>query len=441
MTPDYFNVYQPTAPSGSQILPVKQDYQSQQYNAQGRPLSQTPPDNGAPIANDYVNDTRTAADHKADALQASRDTQSVQDNSDKYVSPDTGYAYQKVSNSRMDQVKAAMMAYSVAYLTNGGDGAKAALQAGAAVEHQNGLAQRQALIPSLEKKGYNPMDIEKWMQTNDPKDLIANKGKWEYHNGLLINPLTGDHQDLGMTFKEQNDMNIKLGNLEETNRHNTVSEGQRQAEIETGQFTAQTGRMNAETNQATETRQANEATATAKQKAEDKYESHNTKTQSVAVTAGQATAAGQDILNSPGLSMSGPHIMDKVNRMSSSLFGSNAPGDLQFKVNNYNHDLSTLGNASLYLDAGNSRIFAEEMRNAGKQFIQLDPETMNEQQMQDAVAKNAALVKRFEQMARADAARQRMPNANEVNYNAPQFSSAAPQSGQVMGQNDYSSLW
>lgn len=186
---DYFNYGQT-----SQGLATQQDYQNQQYNSKGDSLSPTP--TGAPITVDYNNDQRTPVDFKQQALQAQRDTMPAQ-NTDNKIIGQSGYAYDKIPDSRADRARQAAMAFAEGYFSHMGDasqaGAAGGLAAMNATAQHEGMLKRQTLIHDLESKGYNPIDIDKWIQTGNTQDLVTNKGSWTSDGkGYLHNTLTGE---------------------------------------------------------------------------------------------------------------------------------------------------------------------------------------------------------------------------------------------------------
>lgn len=175
-------------------LPTQEDYQPSQFNAKGDSLSPTP--TGAPISVDADNDQRNSQQFKQDALQAQQDTAAAYDTTNKIVGS-TGYHYDKIDDTRIGQARSAAMAFAEGYLSHMGDQGAAtaagALGASQAVSNHAGALKRQSLIHDLESKGYNPIDIDKWIQTGDTKDLVVNKGSWKNDgHGTLYNDLTGE---------------------------------------------------------------------------------------------------------------------------------------------------------------------------------------------------------------------------------------------------------
>lgn len=186
---------------GSQYTLGGNDYQPNQYDVKGDRVGQTPLDNGQPISNDYSNDTRTSQDWKQDKAQAVYDTQAAKPrDEDNYIYDDTGYAYEKVHNSRLDQMETAFVNYMVAASNPNVSAAQAVMAAGKAAFAQQAVVRRQGQIQAMRDKGYNSQDIDKWTQTGNPEDLIATKGKWQVAgNGILYNPLTSETKDVGLS--------------------------------------------------------------------------------------------------------------------------------------------------------------------------------------------------------------------------------------------------
>lgn len=174
-----------------------EDYDKDQYNAQGQSLAPNPPANGTPVANDYSNDTRSPLDYKQQARQAQLDTMSAQNTEGKYVFSD-GYMVDKTPDDRMSMARNAAMSYMSAYLAHMGDQNAAigagAMNAGETYAYHNARKEREKLLPQLEKSGrYNSLDMGKWLDTGDTKDLIANAGKWQNDgHGSIYNTLTGE---------------------------------------------------------------------------------------------------------------------------------------------------------------------------------------------------------------------------------------------------------
>lgn len=205
---DYFN-----NGMGSQGLATQQDYQPNQYNALGKSLSPTP--TGNPITVDTDNDQRNSQQFKQQALQAQQDTAGAYDTSNKIVGS-SGYHYAKIDDSRVGQARSAAMAFADGYFSHMGDQGQAtaagALAASQSVSNHVGALKRQSLIQDLESKGYNPIDIDKWIQTGDTKDLITNKGSWTSDGkGYMHNTLTGEVKQIPNYQEQQKLTKVNLG--------------------------------------------------------------------------------------------------------------------------------------------------------------------------------------------------------------------------------------
>lgn len=188
---DYFNYN-----LGSQALATQQDYKPNQYNSNGDSVSPTPLSNGAQISVDVDNDNRTSQQFKQQALQAQQDTANAYDTSNKIVGS-SGYHYDKIDDSRVGQARSAAIAFADGYLSHMGDQSQAiaagSIAASQGVSNYIGKVKRQSMIQDLETKGYNPIDIDKWIQTGNTRDLITNKGSWTSDGkGFIHNTLTGE---------------------------------------------------------------------------------------------------------------------------------------------------------------------------------------------------------------------------------------------------------
>lgn len=422
-----------------------QQYDSNQHNTLGQPLAQTPPDNGSRISNDYSNDTRTAQDHKRDLLAAQKSTQSLQDpnsnSSNTYVGRN-GFKYSMVDDSRAGQVRQAMQGYLTASLA-GYDPGKAANFASQGVTNLIATGKRQSMIKQLEDdpENYNQLDIQKYIQTGNLKDLTANKGKWTNNNGILTNDLTGETRDAGMSSEQQFTNDLNQSKFEEDQRHNQATEANdaTKAGFENQRIGNDTARLEFDKSQAAYKQQRDQT------KDQKSYEDQNMQKQAVAVQGNQTIAIGKDILTDPNFQHSGTNLKTQAYRGFSSGLGDNISGGMRSKQEQYNHMGTVLGNASLYLDAGNKRIFAKEMENAGKQFQPIDFEKMSFSQIQDAIHNNEWMISRFTQLAEASKNHEAPPNADQVDYNNQYGSNAQPpRAGQqptAKGRKNYNYLW
>ncbi|EGI0196854.1 hypothetical protein IFY90_004257 [Salmonella enterica] len=174
------------------------DYNPTQSNVLGENLAPTAGYSDQLPAMDFGNDDRTPEDWKQGARQANIDADPFPDVDQEniYVSP-KGSKYQKVSNSRVDQMMAAVGAYLSTDLATNNPG-KAAMAAGQAVYSLEGKAKRFSQIDKLEATGrYTDIDIDKWVETGDNADLTRNQGKWQnMGNGFEANTLTGETRQI-----------------------------------------------------------------------------------------------------------------------------------------------------------------------------------------------------------------------------------------------------
>lgn len=188
-------------------------YDDKQYNSVGEPLEQTPLNNGEPIANDYENDQRNAMDVKKSMHQAKQDTANVYDdedeNPDDYIVFNDGTKTKKVDDSHLTTGLKAATGFLTNYLAHMSEDANKAIAAGAegagkAVSAHEDLIKRQNILKDLDNKTdsfgnplYNSMDIIKYGETGDLRDLTANQGKWTSDgNGWMHNTLTGQSRQI-----------------------------------------------------------------------------------------------------------------------------------------------------------------------------------------------------------------------------------------------------
>lgn len=431
-----YNVTQPT-------IVEDQQYNSNQHNTLGKPLAQTPPSNNAPIANDPNNDNRTAFDHKNQQIQAQATVSRLrgdQSNDSTYVGRN-GFKYDLVDDSRAGQIRQAMQGYLSASLS-GADPGKAATLASQGVSKLIATGKRQAMIKDLESDpaGYNQLDIQKFIQTGEIKDLTANMGKWEIKDGYKVNSLTGEAIPVGLTAAQEQQYKLQSEQQAETQRHNQATEANdtTRAGFENQRIGNEQARLDFEKSQEVYKQQKDQ------RKEEHTYEEKNIQAQSVAVQSNQAIAMGADIVTDPNFEHAGTNWQTQVYRGFSSGTGDNISGSMQSKQDQYNHMATVIGNAGLYLDSGSKRIFAKEMENAGKTFQKIDFKTMTREQIKDAVHNNEPLLRRFNQLAEASAAHAAHPNANQVDYGNQFGSNAQPprvgQPTQQTGKN-YNKLW
>ncbi|HDU5574523.1 TPA: hypothetical protein RFV54_001056 [Klebsiella aerogenes] len=418
-------------------------YDNNQYNSLGKPLQQTPLNGGVPIANDPNNDKRTAQDHKSNFIQAQSTISRL--NGDK--SDDSthvgrnGFKYDLVDDSRAGQVRQAMQGYLEASLSGATPG-EAAVYASKGVSNLIAIGKRQTMIQSLEDDpaGYNQQDINKYIQTGELKDLTANMGKWEIKDGYKQNDLTGETIPLGLSAADEQKYKFEQSQQNETQRHNQAMEANdaTKAGFENQRIGNEKARLDFDKSQAEYKQQRDQV------KDQKGYEEQNTQKQAVAVQGNQTIAIGKDILTDPDFNHAGTNWKTQIYRGVSSGIGDNIAGGMRSKQEQYNHMGTVLGNASLYLDAGNKRIFAKEMENAGKQFQPIDFEHMTREQIATAIHNNEWMISRFTQLAEASKNHEAPPNADQVDYNNQYGGNQQLPRGQqpaAKGGKNYSGLW
>lgn len=168
------------------------NYDNQQFDANGNSLSPTPPENNAPIAVDPINDQRSSLQFKQDLRQARIDADIGDRDNDNYVYDDTGYKYEKVRGDKQFDMNQNAIDYLTAFMA-GANPAQSAKYAADKSYSNHQMFLRQQKIGYLRDRGYNSMDIDKYIQSGSDKDLILNKGQWlNMGNGVLANNLTGE---------------------------------------------------------------------------------------------------------------------------------------------------------------------------------------------------------------------------------------------------------
>ncbi|ELK9995654.1 hypothetical protein RWE39_004388 [Salmonella enterica] len=188
-------------------------YDPMKSNVLGQNLAPTAGYSDELPAMDFDNDTRTPEDWKQGARQANIDADPYPDaDQDNYYVSQKGNKYQKVSNSRVDQMMAAVGAYLTTDLAEDNPG-KAAMAAGQAVYTLEGKAKRFSQIDHLESTGrYADIDIDKWVETGDNADLTRNQGKWQnMGNGIEANTLTGETRQIAGWQPTQNIAAVNAG--------------------------------------------------------------------------------------------------------------------------------------------------------------------------------------------------------------------------------------
>lgn len=166
-------------------------YNPMQSNVLGNPLTPTTPQ-GDLAAVDPSTDSRTPEQFKQDARTATAITSDLKDDSNSYKSR-SGNAYDKFDNSSLQQGLTVAAQYMSAYFATGGNVGKAAFSAGQSLADMDAKEKRYGKIDELEDAGHNPLDIQKWLDSGDDKDLVVNKGSWTSGgNGTMFNTLTGE---------------------------------------------------------------------------------------------------------------------------------------------------------------------------------------------------------------------------------------------------------
>ncbi|HFW4592840.1 TPA: hypothetical protein ACIBRT_003763 [Salmonella enterica subsp. enterica serovar Aberdeen] len=169
-------------------------YNPTQSNVLGENLTPTAGYSDQLPAMDFGNDTRTAQDWKDQARQVNIDANPNPDlDDDNTFTSAKGNKYQSVTNTKVDQVMAAVGAFLATSQSTGDDGA-AAMAAGKSVYNMEAKKKRFDQIDKLEATNrYQQVDIEKWLETGDNRDLLINAGKLQnVGGGMMINDLTGE---------------------------------------------------------------------------------------------------------------------------------------------------------------------------------------------------------------------------------------------------------
>ncbi|EGN4266593.1 hypothetical protein IHZ75_004395 [Salmonella enterica] len=421
-----------SSPYGTQYMFGESQYNPTQTNVLGQSLSPTPTAAGMPAV-DPIHDSRTPQDVKQQAQQANLDTLSAHDTAGKVVNPSTGFIFNTAPTDRKSQLITGLIAYGTSYLAGQNEG-QALANAGQAVNSQIAMNERQKLIPELVQKGYADVDIQKYLETGDTKDLLTNKGKINIVGDRSVNELTGETKDLGMTPQQQADNAISQAKISEDIRHNRVSEG------------AEGARLGLEQQRINLEKQQYGTLAAQKQEKQNAIqEANNVQIQAVATNAQRATQAGIDLVSNKNIGdYTGASLTHRVNRWSAANFGENEGNELKSQADKYNHQLTTLGNATLYTEAGNKRIFAKEMENSGKQFMPVDIEKDTDEQIKSKVKNNAEIISMYQQWAENSAAGLPHPNANEQEY-GKQFAKPVPAyqpaGATPAGGKDFGNLW
>ncbi|EFN5169659.1 hypothetical protein FQJ65_01185 [Escherichia coli] len=172
-----------------QYLLGDQQYNPTQSDVLGRLRSPTPTNAGLPNI-DPQNDDRNSFDLKQQQKQANIDTLEAHDSPDAIKGKD-GFIYNTVPDTRKDQLITGLIAYGTSFLAGENTG-QSLQRAGEAVNSHIATIKRQNLIPQLEAKGYQSVDIQRYIETGNTTDLLTNKGKYVPVDGGYINNLTSD---------------------------------------------------------------------------------------------------------------------------------------------------------------------------------------------------------------------------------------------------------
>lgn len=376
----------------SDLLPNVPHYGQPQYGNSDQLLESTTPGGYIP-ASDPDNDTRDSYQYKSDLQQAYSDTSDPTDTHGYHVSA-AGNRYEAFDNSRQAQQTEGILSYVNSWLMSNGDWQLAASRSYQTLDAMDAKQKRYSQIDSLESKGYNPVDISSYLETGDRKALVANKGEWTVAGGMLVNKLTSEVKPLPQTAAQQEterhnrateDLNQQKYNREGSQVDHSVDEGN------TIHIFYKDGTDSYEPKGMTDYQQ--ERINVAHQKlAEGRQE----QVSATATNAKQAEAFGKDITLMEGLDYAGPGWANRISAgYQGGVHNANPLAPVNAKVSQYNNNLKTLGNSSLYTESGGKRIFAKEMENAGKKFIELDTATMNKQQIKDAIENNNEIIRMY----------------------------------------------
>ncbi|ELG0460770.1 hypothetical protein RYT91_004446 [Salmonella enterica] len=171
-------------------------YNPTQSNVLGQSLAPITP-NGELAASDPQFDQRNPLQIKQDAQQANRVARSSTDEDENTVTSSNGNRYQKVNDSDWHNGLAAAASYMSAYFASNGNVGTAAKAAGQAVDDNEQKAYRLSQVDDLEKEGFNPLDIQSFINSGNKADLSRNKGSWTSGgNGTMFNTLTGETRQI-----------------------------------------------------------------------------------------------------------------------------------------------------------------------------------------------------------------------------------------------------
>lgn len=147
--------------------------------------------------NQAQTDDDMGAQARRDLAQANVDASATAYNPETQYKTKSGYTYTKPNESHWNDSMLGMLGWMSGYLVNGnaGEGMNGAFQA---VANNENINHRFKQIDHLESKGYNPKDIDNFIQTGDTKQLVQNKAQWQAAgSGIIYNPQTGESKYLG----------------------------------------------------------------------------------------------------------------------------------------------------------------------------------------------------------------------------------------------------
>ncbi|EHV3815207.1 hypothetical protein K0N88_001197 [Salmonella enterica] len=205
-----------------QYLLGDQQYNPTQSDVLGRLRSPTPTNAGLPNV-DPQNDDRNSFDFKQQQKQANIDTLEAHDSPDAIKGKD-GFIYNTVPDTRKDQLITGLIAYGTSFLAGENTG-QSLQRAGEAVNSHIATIKRQNLIPQLEAKGYQPVDIQRYVETGNTTDLLTNKGKYVPVDGGYINNLTSDFVQTQTGTAGQLPQGMQVGINQTPNGPITVEQG------------------------------------------------------------------------------------------------------------------------------------------------------------------------------------------------------------------------
>ncbi|MFW3388257.1 UNVERIFIED_CONTAM: hypothetical protein RF648_19900, partial [Kocuria sp. CPCC 205274] len=172
-----------------------------------------------------------------DARTATAITDTIRNDADYHTSK-AGSKYDKFDNSALQQGLTAAAQYMTNYFATGGNVGKAAQAAGSALYQMDEKEKRYSKIDELEDAGHNPLDIQKWLESGDDKDLIVNKGTWQSGgNGVMFNNLTGETKTIPGAINQ----NVPVKTINAGDRQILIYPDGRQEEVAKGANPTQAG--------------------------------------------------------------------------------------------------------------------------------------------------------------------------------------------------------